>query len=107
MIRQFAARITTVPISEGGNASSIVSGYRALLHYNGQPLEDLHGVEILPESGDLQAGATATVVVTLLYPEQHRNWACVGNAFQLFDGPNMRAFGVIESVENDSLSATS
>ena len=98
-VKRVVALVSSLTVAEGGSPAPFYTGYRAILHYDGRPKDELHGVEVAVHDGSLESGRTGTCTIKFLYPEFHAKMAHQGATFELMDGPRVRARGRIESIE--------
>ncbi len=81
--------------SEGGNPKPIYSNYRPLLRYVDDPPDRYHDVTVEPDPPCVEAGQSAKCKIVPFAPEFHIGQAVKGARFELLDGLNVRATGVI------------
>ena len=97
MINEVVATVEAAPLGRASNPKPFRSGYRAIMHYDMQTEDKLHAVEVYPDVEAVYPGDRVSARIRFLHPEYHVGIASCGNTFELRDGENVRARGVIEA----------
>jgi translation elongation factor EF-Tu-like GTPase len=98
------AQLRSLFPEEGGSRYPFFNGYRCLLHYDTDPDELVHDVEVQYDGDKFYPGQSGLVEIEPLHPEYHD--APAGKTFELRDGVRKRAIGKFTGITTTAVIQT-
>jgi translation elongation factor EF-Tu-like GTPase len=93
--RDIEAQITFLPTAQGGKKNSVTTGYFVQFFYDGQNWDAIH---TYPDKESVNPGDCVTAYLAFLTPEHHRGKLYPGKKFEVREGVQIVATGVVTKV---------
>jgi translation elongation factor EF-Tu-like GTPase len=93
--KHIEAKINFLKTEDGGRQTAVTSGYRPQFHYEG---EDWDAIQTYPDVDWVQPGDMVRAFLRFTKPDAHRGRIFHGMTFEVREGPNVVARGVVTGI---------